>query len=123
MVSPLSAEDGFPDASPSIFDIPNAHLSSIGLLPNDEEGDGRGCEPVMKTDSDLGVWFPPRPFEGGTPTSRVGGVLALADAASSAEMIDSTSSIQMRTFSGLRSRKTRLRHEKKWRRDDTNLYG
>jgi len=42
----------------------------------------------------------------------VGGVLALADAASSAEMMDSTSSIQMRTFSGLRSGKTRLRHEK-----------
>lgn len=42
-------------SSRSIFDMPNAHLSNIGLLPKDEDGDGRGCDPVMKMDSDLGV--------------------------------------------------------------------
>ena len=55
-------------------------------------------------DSDRGVWFPPRPLEGGTPTSRVGGVLTLAnDVASSVDMIDSTSSMHISTFSGFRS--------------------
>ena len=55
-------------------------------------------------DSDRGVWFPPRPLEGGTPTNRVGGVLTLAnDVASSVDMIDSTSSMHIRTFSGFRS--------------------
>jgi hypothetical protein len=54
-------------------------------------------------DSDRGVWFPPRPLEGGTPTSR-GGALALADdVASSVDMIDSTSSMDISTFSGFRS--------------------
>lgn len=58
----------------------------------------------MKIDSVRGVWFPPRPFDGGTPTSFVGGELGFADAvASSVWMIDSTSSIQIRTFSGFRS--------------------
>jgi len=82
---PFSTDDGLlAPSSPSILVMPNAHLSNIGLLPKDEDGDGRGCEPVMKIDSDLGVWLPPRPLEGGTPTRRVGGVLALAeDAASS----------------------------------------
>ena len=32
----------------------------------------------MNTDSDLGVWFPPRPLEGGTPTRRVGGAFAIS---------------------------------------------
>jgi hypothetical protein len=55
-------------------------------------------------DSERGVWFPPRPFDGGTPTSLVGGDAGFeADMASSDWIIDSTSSIQMRTFSGLRS--------------------
>lgn len=47
--------------------------------------------------------MPPRPLDGGTPTSRVGGDVALADAASSVWMIDSTSSILIRTFSGFKS--------------------
>ena len=89
---------------PSILDVVKAHLSNMGLLPNDEEDDGRGCDPGMKTDSDHGVWFPTRPLDGGTPTSRVGGVLTLAeDVASSVDMIDFTSSIHIRTFSGFRS--------------------
>ena len=33
----------------------------------------------MKTDSDRGVWLPPRPREGGTPMSLVGGGVADAD--------------------------------------------
>ena len=49
----------------------------------------------------LGVWLPPRPLEGGTPTRRVGGVEAVKAASDS--MMDSTSSIEIRTFSGLRS--------------------
>ena len=58
----------------------------------------------MNTDSERGVWFPPRPLEGGTPTRRVGGVLAVAvEAASSEEMMDSTSSMQINTFSGFKS--------------------
>jgi hypothetical protein len=61
-----------------------ASLSNMGLLPKDEEGDGSGCDPVMKTDSERGVWLPPRPLEGGTPISREGGEVALADAAISA---------------------------------------
>jgi hypothetical protein len=50
----LPTEAGFPP-SPSILLIPNAHLSSIGLEPKDEDGDGKGCEPVMNTDSERGV--------------------------------------------------------------------
>ncbi len=53
--------------SPSILLIPNAHRSRCDDDPYDELGDGSGWDPVMKTDSDLGVWFPPRPREGGTP--------------------------------------------------------
>jgi hypothetical protein len=90
--------------SPSILLIPNASLSNIGLDPNDEEGDGSGWELCIEMDSERGVWFPPRPFEGGTPTSLVGGEAGLeADIASSDWIMDSTSSMQMRTFSGLRS--------------------
>lgn len=106
LMKPLSPrEPGLLEASSelSILLMPKAHLSSIGLEPNEEEGEGRGWEPVMKTDSERGVWFPPRPFEGGTPTSLVGGEEALAELASSASMIDSTSSMAMRIFSGLRS--------------------
>ena len=84
--------------------ISNAQRSRCVDDPYDELGDGSGCEPVMNTDSDRGVWFPPRPREGGTPTSRVGGGVADADcAASSASMTCSTSSMQISTFSGLRS--------------------
>jgi len=90
-------------APPSILLIPKAQRSSIGEAPWEEEGEGRGCEPVIKTESGRGVWLPPRPREGGTPTSLVGGVpLAEADA-SSFWMIDSTFSMHMSTFSGLRS--------------------
>jgi hypothetical protein len=56
----------------SSFVMPNAHLSRAGDEPNEEEGEGSGCEPVINTDSERGVWFPPRPFEGGTPMSLVG---------------------------------------------------
>lgn len=101
IVMPLSADvDSFP-SSPSILDIPKAHLSSMGLEPNDDDGDGRGWDPMMNTDSERGIWLPlpPRPLEGGTPTRRVGGVLALAmEAASSEEMMDSTSSMQISTL-------------------------
>ena len=90
-------------APPSILLIPKAQRSSMGEAPWEEEGEGRGCEPVIKTESGRGVWLPPRPREGGTPTSLVGGVpLAEADA-SSFWMIDSTFSMHMSTFSGLRS--------------------
>lgn len=37
----LPTDAGFP-SSPSILLIPNAHLSSIGLEPKDEGGDGKG---------------------------------------------------------------------------------
>ena len=62
---------------------------------------------MMKTDSDLGVWLPPRPLEGGTPTSLVVGELAVLEEASSAWMMDSTSSMHIRTFSGFRSKSDR----------------
>jgi len=76
----------------------------MGEAPCEEEGDGNGWEPVIKTDSGRGVWLPPRPREGGTPTSFVGGGVPLAEAEeSSFWMMDSTSSIHIRTFSGLRS--------------------
>lgn len=98
--------------SPSILLIPNDQRSRCDVEPKDDDGEGNGCEPVMNTDSERGVWFPPRPREGGTPTRRVGGGVADADwAASSASMIDSTSSIQMSTFSGLRSVKRRQKTE------------
>jgi hypothetical protein len=64
-------EAGLLPDSPSILLMVNAHLSTMGLVPNEEEGEGSGCEFVMNIDSDRGVWFPPRPFEGGTPTSLV----------------------------------------------------
>ena len=47
--------------------------------------------------------MPPLPFEGGTPTNRVGGA-GFAAVANSASIRASTSSIAMRTFSGLRSK-------------------
>jgi len=90
--------------SPSILLIPNASLSNIGLDPKDEDGEGSGWELCIDMDSDRGVWFPPRPFEGGTPTSLVGGEAGLEAAIAISDCImDSTSSMQMRTFSGLRS--------------------
>jgi hypothetical protein len=92
--------------APSILLMPNAQRSSMGDTPWEEEGEGKGWEPVIKTDSGRGVWFPPRPRDGGTPTSLVGGCggVPLAEAmASSFWMMDSTSSIHMSTFSGLRS--------------------
>lgn len=55
-------------------------------------------------DSERGVWLPPLPFEGGTPTKRVGGAGLAAAEANSTWMRASTSSIAMSTFSGLRSR-------------------
>jgi hypothetical protein len=60
--------------SPSTLLIPNANLSNIGLNPNDDDGDGSGWELCIDIDS---VWFPPRPFEGGSPTSLVGGEVGL----------------------------------------------
>jgi hypothetical protein len=90
-------------APPSILLIPKAQRSSIGEAPWEEEGEGRGCEPVIKTESGRGVWLPPRPREGGTPTSLVGGVPLAEAEASSFWMIDSTLSMHMSTFSGFRS--------------------
>jgi hypothetical protein len=58
--------------SPLILLIPKASLSNIGLDPNNE-GDGSGCELCMDIDLDRGVWLPPLPFEGGTPSSLVVG--------------------------------------------------
>ena len=58
-------------------------------------------------DSERGVWLPPLPFEGGTPTNRAGGAGFAGFAASSASMRASTSSITMSTFSGLRSGRER----------------
>jgi hypothetical protein len=70
--------------SPSILLIPKANLSNIGLEPYEEDGDGRGWELCIEIDSERGVWFPPRPFDGGTPTSLIGGDAGLdADIASS----------------------------------------
>jgi hypothetical protein len=59
--------------SPSILLIPNASLSNMGLDPNDPDGEGSGWELCMDMDSERGVWLPPRPFDGGTPTSLVRG--------------------------------------------------
>lgn len=69
----LPRDAGLLSWSPSILLIPNAQRSRWEVDPKEELGDGRGCEPVMKTDSERGVWLPPRPREGGTPTRRVGG--------------------------------------------------
>ena len=89
---------------PSILLMPKAQRSSMGDAPCEEDGDGNGWEPVIKTDSGRGVWLPPRPREGGTPTSFVGGGVPLAVAeAISFWIMASTSSIHIRTFSGLRS--------------------
>jgi hypothetical protein len=93
-------------APPSILLMPKAQRSSTDEEAWEDEGEGRGWELVIKTDSGRGVWLPPRPRDGGTPTSLVGGGggVPLAEAeASSFWMIDSTSSMHMRTFSGLRS--------------------
>lgn len=88
----------------SILLIPKPQRSRWDVEPNEDDGEGSGCEPVMNTDSDRGVWFPPRPREGGTPMRRVGGGVCEADCAvSSAWITDSTSSMEIRTFSGLRS--------------------
>jgi hypothetical protein len=55
-------------------------------------------------DSEREDWFPSRSFDGGTPTSLVGGDAGFeADLASSDWIIDSTSSTQMMTFPGLKS--------------------
>jgi hypothetical protein len=105
VTEPEPKDPGFDVASPSILLMPNASLSNLGLLPKDkdEEGDGSGCDPVMNIDSGRGVWLPPRPLEGGTPINREGGGVALEEAVISASMIDSTSSMQMSTFSGFKS--------------------
>ena len=54
--------------------IPKANLSNMGLDPKLLLGLGRGWLPVMKTEtlSLRGVWLPPLPLLGGTPTSLVG---------------------------------------------------
>jgi hypothetical protein len=85
----------------SILLIAKDSLSSAVVELKEEDGEGSGRE--MWMDSERGVWLPPLPFEGGTPTSRVGGAGLAAVAASSASMRASTSSIAMSTFSGLRS--------------------
>lgn len=50
-------EPGLLDASSelSILLMPKANLSSAGLEPNEEEGEGSGRDPMMSTDSDRGV--------------------------------------------------------------------
>jgi hypothetical protein len=68
-----------------------------------ELGEGNGWDPMRTTDSGRGVWLPPRPREGGTPTSFVGGVPLARAEVISFWMMDSTSSMHIRTFSGLRS--------------------
>lgn len=60
--------------SPSIILIPKAKLSNIGLGQYEEDGDGSGWRLCIEIDSGRRVWFPPRPFDGGTPTNLVGGV-------------------------------------------------
>ena len=69
-------------ALPSILLMPKAQRSSMGEAPWEEEGEGRGCDSVIKTESGRGVWLPPRPREGGTPTSLVGGVPLVEEASS-----------------------------------------
>ena len=82
-------------------DILNTSLSSIGLELSELLGLGRGRELVMNTGSRRGVCVPPRPWLGGTPTSLV--ATAIGFVRSSASTTASTSSMQMSTFSGLRS--------------------
>lgn len=41
-LEPEPYDPGLEVASPSILLIPNANLSSMGLLPNDDDGDGSG---------------------------------------------------------------------------------
>lgn len=85
-----------------ILDMWKPSLSMIGEVPRKEpEGDGRGWDPVMKMPSPRGVWVPPRPCEGGTPTSLVG--TAAGVVASSAWTTASTSSMHISTFSGFKS--------------------
>ncbi len=55
-------------SSASILLILNAQRSRPGLDTKLLLRLGSGCEPVMNTLSLRGVWFPPRPFDGGTPT-------------------------------------------------------
>jgi hypothetical protein len=52
---PLAAALALTLAPPSILLMPKAQRSSIGEAPWEEEGDGKGWEPVMKTDSGRGV--------------------------------------------------------------------
>jgi hypothetical protein len=90
----------------SILLITKDNLSSavVELNEDDGDGDGSGREP-MRMDSGRGVWLPPLPFEGGTPTKRVGGAGLAAAEACSISIRVSTSSIAISTFSGLRSRR------------------
>ena len=55
----------------------------------------------MKMPSPRGVWVPPRPCDGGTPTSFVG--TAAGVVSSSAFTTASTSSMTINTFSGFKS--------------------
>lgn len=89
---------------PEMRDIWKLNFSMEGLwrLPGRLVlGDDKGWEPVMRMLSALGVWVPPRPWDGGTPTILVGTAAGLVS--SSARTTASTSSMQMSTFSGLRS--------------------
>lgn len=56
---------------------------------------------MIKMPSPLGVCVPPRPCEGGTPTSFVG--TAAGVVSNSAFTTASTSSMTIKTFSGFRS--------------------
>ena len=83
--------------------MPKDNLSIAIVELKEEDGEGSGWEPVMQIDSERGVWLPPLPFEGGTPTNRVGGAGLAVGTDISASISASTSSIAMSTFSGLRS--------------------
>lgn len=75
-----------------------AQLSTIGLEPIEYDSEGSGWDP------ERGVWLLPWPLDGGTTMRRVGGVLAVAlEGASSEEMVNYTSSMQISTFSSLKS--------------------
>lgn len=89
---------------PDILDIWKLNFSMDGLCKEPGRlvlGEDSGWEPVMRMLSALGVCVPPLPWEGGTPTILVGTAAGLVS--SSARTTASTSSMQMRTFSGLRS--------------------